>query len=212
MHSAWCSRTCACIELGRVALQPHPNSLHCMALGGWVVQSNPLHLFLAHGHSNATLGHDLDHHHGVRLLSAGLYVHASDPHTYVRHAQCVKQSIAIDHAVTRRVAARMPLPTSSLTIITVAALADFPAGAPRYWPMFGGNRVVTLLDGECCTHTHGRNNPLTHPPVHVLTRSTTHAHMCARNTNLNPCTHPTYARTYTIHPLAHAHTHACMMF
>ena len=36
---------------------------------------------------------------------------------------------------------------SNLLIALAAAASDFPAGAPRYWPKFGGNRDVTLLDG-----------------------------------------------------------------
>ena len=29
-----------------------------------------------------------------------------------------------------------------------AAATPFPDGSPRYWPQFGGNRDVKLLDGQ----------------------------------------------------------------
>ena len=33
----------------------------------------------------------------------------------------------------------------------IYAATDFPAGSPRYLPMFGGNRTVALLDGKVHT-------------------------------------------------------------
>jgi hypothetical protein len=95
-RALWCSRTCAYASKGAcVATPPEQLALHGARWCMWC-RSNPLHLFLAHGHSNATLGHDLDHHHGVCLcLRACMCKRVTCTLTlsHTRHAQCVKRQL-----------------------------------------------------------------------------------------------------------------------